>query len=282
MRSTYLDGIQAQWRNHRPLGVLADHTVWASDVRSQDVFVSPCLRAGPNPEDAELRVDTLVTRLRQRRLVAVLGDVGSGKSTLRLWCAHELAADAGGADAGIPVLLHARALQHRTSLRLVDLLPDEARVFERSRARWYLLVDGIDEVGGSIWPYLAELRRTNPSILGILATSRPAGEEGEQLLAHRTSRRPPAGGHEQHANSARWRRSPRSRAGGRGCSRSPRRADERPSATDLPDRGRFDVRLKDRCRAMDYDNKGKGSPRSESSIELQRRTGIGALSSARR
>lgn len=173
-RTRYLDGIQTQWRNHRPLGVLADHTVWASDVRSQDVFVSPCLRAGPNPEDAELRVDTLVARLRQRRLVAVLGDVGSGKSTLRLWCAHELAVDAGGVDAGIPVLLHARALQHRTSLRLVDLLPDEARVFERSRARWYLLVDGIDEVGGSIWPYLAELRRTNPSILGILATSRPS------------------------------------------------------------------------------------------------------------
>lgn len=149
-RTRYLDGVRAQWRNHRPL------------------------RAGPNPEDAELRVDTLVARLRQRRLVAVLGDVGSGKSTLRLWCAHELAADAGGADAGIPVLLHARALQHRTSLRLVDLLPDEARVLERSRARWYLLVDGIDEVGGSIWPYLAELRRTNPSILGILATSRPS------------------------------------------------------------------------------------------------------------
>jgi hypothetical protein len=64
--------------------------------------------------------------------------------------------------------------EHHTSLDLNALLPDEVRALEGRRARWYLLVDGIDEVGGSIWSHLADLRRANSSIISILATSRPS------------------------------------------------------------------------------------------------------------
>lgn len=182
----HLCRLEQRWVDHRPLGVLSDNTAWRSPLRSSEVFVPPRLQhQGPRVE-VEHPAEAILDRLRQRRSIALLGHVGTGKSTLLLWCAAELAARRRAAPtAPVPIWLHARELQENSWPEILEhILPGAQR--SGAAMTWCLLVDGVDEVGLAVWSTLADLRRRFSQLVGIVATSRPtaspAPEDGFETL----------------------------------------------------------------------------------------------------
>lgn len=181
----HLERLRTNWISHRPLGVLAADTAWSSALKSSEVFVSPRLQEHGSRSDTELRAETILERLRGGHPVAVLGHVGTGKSTLLLWCAAELATRSQTSGEPIPLLLHARELQATAWPDILErLLPGVGRA--GSSLSWWVLVDGIDEVGSEAWSMLAMLKRRFQNIAGIVAAARPltrpAPEDGFECL----------------------------------------------------------------------------------------------------
>lgn len=85
----------------------------------------------------------------------------------------------------IPLLLHARELRTTAWPDILErLLPGVGRA--GSSLSWWLLVDGIDEMGSEAWSTLAMLKRRFQNIAGIVAAARPlthpAPEDGFECL----------------------------------------------------------------------------------------------------
>ncbi len=163
----YLDDVRVWhgYMRHLGLPTIQDHP----DTPLTDLFVAPALADRPvapesNPRDWPEGKDIL-TLLSERRRLIVLGDPGSGKSTLVNWLAW---LSAGGASGVLPEAMHdllplpmlARELRLRgvnTFAQLVDaflarpvaaqLRDKRDAIFERlEQGRALILIDGIDEV----------------------------------------------------------------------------------------------------------------------------------------
>src|SRR5213078_4103070 len=80
--------------------------------------------------------------------------------------------------------VHARELRTPWSAMLDQRIPGNALLGPHTR--WYLLVDGIDEIGVAIWSTLARLRKEASAVAGILAVARPsvrpAVDDGFQIV----------------------------------------------------------------------------------------------------
>jgi nucleoside phosphorylase len=177
----HLASLKQRWADHRPLGALSSMTAWTSDLKSADVFVLPRIQNVGDNIELELRADTILARVRSGASVALFGQVGTGKSTLLLWCAAALASYhlSESALTPIPILAHARELHERKWSDLIDRLFPHARESLHASS-WFLLVDGIDEVDVGVWSSLSRLRREFPTIVGLLAASRPATSPAQE------------------------------------------------------------------------------------------------------
>lgn len=182
----HLCRLEQRWSGHRPLGVLADNMAWNTSLRSSEVFIPPRLQPRDTHVDFDLRSEDVLETRRRGRSVALLGHVGAGKSTFLLWCAARLAARHRNAPSEpVPIWLHARELQEGTWPDVLErVLPGAQR--SGAATRWFLLVDGVDEVGIAVWSTLAALRRRFSTVVGLVVASRttacPAPEDGFEVL----------------------------------------------------------------------------------------------------
>lgn len=196
--AAHRDKLQRRWAAHRPLGLLSGRTTWSSALRSEDLFVPPRIRRRGAVVDAtvtrsghelhvesEDRAELVIDRLVSGSSIALVGNVGSGKSTLLMWCAAQLAGRSMPGQDAVPLLLHARDVRDHS---WADILKREFPTAHSSVAasRWYLLVDGVDEVGIAVWSSLARLRNEQPTIVGIVGASRssvlPGDDDGFEVL----------------------------------------------------------------------------------------------------
>jgi energy-coupling factor transporter ATP-binding protein EcfA2 len=177
----HLDSLRDHWDDQRPLGELSNRAEWSSTLKVNRIFVTPTF----TEDDNELCMHDILIRLRRGASLAVLGPMGTGKSTLIAYCAATLASSyVDGVDA-LPLAVHARELRDHPWPALLDKrVPGNASLGRRTR--WYLLVDGIDEIGIEIWSTLAKIRKRTSAIAGILAVSRPsvlpAVDDGFQMV----------------------------------------------------------------------------------------------------
>lgn len=159
----HLESIVERWAKLPPFGALGDHMSLASSVRTSAVYISPPLKTIRAGNDSDIDAPTVVARLVRGDSIAVLGDVGAGKSTFVEWCASEIAQRCQrDSDSPVPQLVDANELT-------TGVLPRHAS----TQRPIVLLVDKVDEVGTSIWSSLARLRKQNPAVMSILAASRP-------------------------------------------------------------------------------------------------------------
>jgi energy-coupling factor transporter ATP-binding protein EcfA2 len=177
----HLDTLRSHWEDQRPLGEeLSNRAEWASTLKVQRIFVTPTFTQDNN----ELGVREILVRLRRGASLAVLGPVGTGKSTLIRHCAAALASEFGDGVDPIPLVVHARELRAPWSAMLDQQIPGNALLGPHTR--WYLLVDGIDEIGVAIWSTLARLRKETSVVAGVLAVARPsvrpAVDDGFQIM----------------------------------------------------------------------------------------------------
>ncbi|MBK9035142.1 MAG: hypothetical protein IPL61_28405 [Myxococcales bacterium] len=174
VRAKYLSSVARRWRAHQPLDSLDGAGTWTSSVRSASVFVPahvidearrrlarPEKNDGgraPDGSDGDLEIEAVLSRLSRERCVALVGDVGTGKSTLLAWCAHHLGERAvRDVAAPMPLLVHARELRRYGWPEVVSSGTPSLRLSDYS-ASWVLLVDGVDEVGSSVWQQLDIIR----------------------------------------------------------------------------------------------------------------------------
>lgn len=176
----HLDTLRSHWEDQRPLGALSNRAEWGSALKIQRIFVTPIF----TQDDHELGVRGLLAQLRRGASLAALGQVGTGKSTLIRHCAAALASELGDGVDALPLVVHARELGAPWSAILDKRIPDHALL--GPHMRWYLLVDGIDEIGVAIWSALARLRKETSALAGILAVARPsvrpAIDDGFQIV----------------------------------------------------------------------------------------------------
>lgn len=137
--------------------------------------------AAPSTPRTETRRDDLRRLLvaPPGRLLAILGEAGSGKSQLLRRCWADLA-DVAMKDpqAAVPFFLRAQDLTHSTVAEVIPSLvgPEAARVHRQHDARIYL-VDGLDEVAPHDQPQVRERLRDlvdDPRTLAVAVTCRPS------------------------------------------------------------------------------------------------------------
>jgi hypothetical protein len=173
VRERYLQRVVRNWQEYWPLGGTDESVHCPTSV--EKVFIEREFLTAREISETTGRLSTnqVVSRAVAGENIAIIGEVGTGKTTWLIATAATLALRARGDEsAPLPLSLHGRATCEDDWKELAARALAREGALMHSNSRWILLVDGIDEVGIKCWAALTRIRSLSASIVGVIAASR--------------------------------------------------------------------------------------------------------------